>query len=143
MFITPLKLREAVLRARSEGRTYEEIAALLGIGRATVNRILRLHRETNSLEPRARGGGNVSPIHGSMAELLAAIVAEMPDATVAELAAVLMKRSRTSTSRSAVQRALFRLGFSRKKSRSSPSNAIRPSTAGAEKSSARSLRKQT
>ena len=135
--ITPLKVREAVLRVRAEGRSYEETARLLGIGRATVNRILRLHRETSALEPRPRGGGNVSPIHGEMAELLAAIIAEMPDATVAELASALMKRSRTSTSRSAVQRALARLGFSRKKSHSSPSSATRLSTANAGKSSAR------
>ena len=84
--ITPLKLRAAVLRARAEGRTHEEVAALLGIGRATVNRIFRLHRETNSLEPRPRGGGNVSPIDNAVAQLLAAIVAETPDATVDELA---------------------------------------------------------
>jgi transposase len=138
-----LKLREAVVRARAEGRTYREIAELLGLGVATVNRLLRLHRETNAVDPRPRGGGNVSPIHGSMADLLSAIVAEMPDATVAELAEVLMKRSRTSTSRSAVQRALFRLGFSRKKSPSSPSNETRPRTGSGEKNSARSSRKRT
>lgn len=136
--ITPLKLREAVLRARAEGRTYDEVAALLGIGRATVNRILRLHRETNSLEPRPRGGGNVSPIHDAVADRLAAIVAEMPDATVAELAEVLMKRSGITTSRSSVTRALERLGFSRKKSASSPRSATRRRIASAGKSSARS-----
>ncbi|WP_394827307.1 helix-turn-helix domain-containing protein [Pendulispora albinea] len=136
--ITPLKLREAVLRARAEGRSYDETARLLGIGRATVNRILRLHRETSSLEPRPRGGGNTSPIHGEMARMLAAIVAEMPDATVAELASELVKRSRTQTSRSAVQRALTRLGFSRKKSRFLPPNATHSSTANSEKRSARS-----
>ena len=136
--ITPLKLREAVLRLRAEGHSYEETAKLLGIGRATVNRILRLHRETKSLEPRPRGGGNVSPIHGALAEMLTAIVDEMPDATVAELAAVLMKRSRASTSRSGVQRALARLGFSRKKSHSSPPSGTRRSTTPAGKSSARS-----
>jgi len=133
-----MKLREAVLRARAAGHSYEETAKLLGIGRATVNRILRLHRETNSLNPRPRGGGNLSPIHGALAELLAAIVSEMPDATVAELAATLMKRSHVTTSRSAVQRALFRLGFSRKKSRSSQPSATRLSIAPTEKSSARS-----
>jgi transposase len=111
---------------------------LLGIGRATVNRILRLHRETSSLEPRPRGGGNVSPIHGEMAELLATIVKEMPDATVAELTAVLIKRSRTPTSRSGVQRALARLGFSRKKSASSRSSATRRNTGSVARSSARS-----
>ena len=54
----PMKLREAVLQARDQGCSYKETAELLGIGYATVNRILRLHRETKSLEPRPRGGGN-------------------------------------------------------------------------------------
>jgi len=136
--ITPLKLRVAVLRARAEGRTYEEVATLLGIGRATVNRILRLHRETNSLEPRPRGGGNVSPIHDHVAELLAKLVAETPDATVAELAEMLMRRSRIATSRSSVTRALARLGFSRKKSPSSRRSATRQRTSNAAKNSVRS-----
>lgn len=136
--ITPLKLRAAVLRARAEGRTYEEVAALLGLGRATVNRILRLHRETSSLEPRPRGGGNVSPIHNDVADLLTTIVAEMPDATVVELAEVLMKRAGISTSRSSVTRALERLGFSRKKRPSLRRSATRRRTANAAKNSARS-----
>jgi transposase len=140
---TPIKLREAVLRARAEGRTYEEIAGLLGIGRATVNRLLRLHRETRSLEPRPRGGGNFSPIHGALADLLVAIVGERPDATVAELAAAFEARSGTETSRSGVQRALLRLGFSRKKRASSPSSATRRSTARATPSSARSSATRT
>jgi len=139
----PLKLREAVLRARAEGLTYEETATLLGIGRATVNRVLRLHRETQSLEPRPRGGGNFSPIHGALAELLVAMVNQMPDATVAELAAAFEERSGSATSRSGVQRALGRLGFSRKKSASSPSSATRRSTGRAAPSSARSSARRT
>lgn len=134
----PLKLREAVLKAREQGCSYAETAALLGIGYATVNRILRLHRETKSVEPRPRGGGNVSPIHGSMADELVKLVAEMPDATVAELTAALVERTRVSTSRSGVQRALGRLGFSRKKSPSSRLSATRRSTARDAKSSASS-----
>lgn len=134
----PLKLREAVLKARDQGCSYRQTAALLGIGYATVNRILRLHRETKSVEPRPRGGGNVSPIHGSMAEVLVKIVAEMPDATVAELTAALVERTQVTTSRSGVQRALGRLGFSRKKSPSSRSSATPRSTASGARSSASS-----
>jgi transposase len=134
----PFKLREAVLRARSQRHSYEEIAELLGIGRATVNRILRLHRETQSVIPRPAAGGNTSPIQGHVADLLARIVSEMSDATVAELTEVLVGRSGTSTSRSSVQRALTRLGFSRKKSPSSRWSATLPSTASDAENSARS-----
>ena len=66
-----MKVREAVLQARDEGCTYTETTELLGLGYASVNRILRLQRETNSLEPRPRGGGNVSLIHTPIADLLA------------------------------------------------------------------------
>lgn len=134
----PTKLREAIVRARAEGLSYEEIASMLGVGYATVNRILRLHRETSAVVPRPRGGGNVSPIHGKIEALLRSIVEEMPDATVAELTAALMAKSKTTTSRSGVQRALARLGFSRKKSRSLPWSATLPKTARGAAASARS-----
>lgn len=117
-----------MIRARAEQFSYAQIAVMLGIGYATVNRILRLHRETRSIAPRPPGGGRMSPIREKVAALLVLIVGEMPDATVAELTDALVARSGTSTSRSAVQRALGRLGFSRKKSHSSRSNATRRST---------------
>ena len=132
----PLKVRQAVLQARDQGCSYKETAELLGIGYATVNRILRLYRETKSVEPRPRGGGNVSPIHGETATQLVKLVKEMPDATVAELAAALAERSEIATSRSGVQRALGRLGFSRKKSPSSRSSGTPRNIASGGKRSA-------
>ena len=113
------RVREAIVRSRGEGLSYEEISALLGVGRATVSRVLRLQRETSSVHPRPKGGGNPSPIRGRIAELLRRIVNEMPDATVAELTEALCVRADMDTSRSSVLRALKRLGYSRKKSPSS------------------------
>lgn len=138
----PTKLREAILHARNDGLTYTAIADLLGVGVATVNRVLRLHRETKSVAPRPRGGGNFSLLHGKIARLLEGIVREMPDATVAELADALTARAKISTSRSGVQRALGRLGYSRKKSRSLPWSATPPSTASAAVPSAPSSRRR-
>src|SRR5271155_175449 len=102
-----------------EQQSYEEIAALLDVGEATVSRVLRRHRETGSVEPAPHGGGNFSPIAGKVVVLLRAIVNDLPDATVAELTKALVERSGTSTSRSSVLRALQRIGFSRKKRASS------------------------
>lgn len=115
---TPPQVRRVILRLRQEGRTYDEIAELVGVGTATVNRILRRYRETGSLKPLAPGGGNLSPLR-EVESNLKALVTAMPDATVAEMAASLRKAERLATSRSSVQRALTRLGFSRKKSPSS------------------------
>jgi transposase len=126
---TPTQLRESIIRAFHERRlSYEEIASLLGIGRATVSRVLRRHRETGAVAPRPRGGGNVSPIRGKVAERLVALVTRQPDLSVAELVAELQRRTRIRTSRSSVLRALHRLGYTRKKSGSWQSNATRQRT---------------
>jgi transposase len=132
------RVRDAIIRARALGRSYEDIAEMVGVGRATVNRILRLHRETGAIEPREPGGGNVSPIQGRVAELLCAIVLETNDATLDEITDLLVARGGIQTSRSAVARAMLRLGFSRKKSLSSPVNGTRRSAASTAKNSARS-----
>jgi len=126
--VTPLQVRRAILRARARGLSYVETASLLGIGIATVSRVLRRHRETRRLDPRPIRGGNYSPLVGEVAQALRALVDELPDATVAELTATLVARTEVSTSRPAVQRALARLGFTRKKSPSSRPSATRRST---------------
>jgi transposase len=139
MGTTSVEIRRAIVRLREEEElSYEEIAEVLGIGRATVNRVLRRHRHTGRIEPLPRGGGNKSPIHDRIASLLVAIVTRLPDATVAELADALSERASIATSRSAVQRALTRLGYSKKRLRSWRPSATRRSTDAAAASSVRS-----
>lgn len=124
-----LQTREAIVRLRRDKKlTYDEIAEALGIGRATVSRVLRRHRELGHVAAFARGGGNHSPIHGRVAELLRSIVSSMPDATILELSEALQRRARVSASESAVGRALQRLGYSKKRPRSSPASETRRST---------------
>lgn len=120
MAVTSRRVREAIVRAvENQGLTYSETAELLAVGEATVSRVLRRKRETGDVALRPRGGGYLSPLRGDVATELEALVAELPDATVAELTEELMRRTAVRTSRSAVQRALHRLGFTRKKSPSS------------------------
>jgi transposase len=123
-----IRLREAIVRAWHEERlTYAGVASLLNVGEATVSRVLRLHRETASVAPRARGGGNRSPIRDDVAKILQKIVDELPDATLDELTEALMTAVDIDTSRASVMRALHRMGFSRKKRLSPPSSEIPPS----------------
>lgn len=123
-WMTDARLRKAIVRAwHEEGLTYAQTAKRFEVGEATVNRILRLHRETGSVAPRPRGGGNRSPLHDEMAALLKRIVEELPDATIQELTDAFLKRADIQTSRSSVQRAMQRLGFSRKKRPSPRSSA--------------------
>ena len=109
-----------MVRLRKEGRTYADIAKITGVGIATVNRVLRLQRETGSTAPAKPGGGNRSPIRGKVEERLRRLVDAMPDATVREFAEALEKAERLKTSRPSVQRALKRMGYSRKKRPLSP-----------------------
>ena len=141
MHTLPIQVRLAIVGLREEGHAYEEIASALGIGVASVSRVLRRHRETGNVERLARGGGVESPIQGRVAKLLCLIVSESNDVTVEELTRALVKRARLKTSRSAVLRALVRLGFTRKKSRWWPPSGTRPSTASGTRSSARSSRR--
>lgn len=135
---TSTQIREAIIRAsRDQGLTYEAIADMLGIGRATVNRILRRKRETGSVAPLPRGGGNWSPLRGEAAIQLRALVASQADLTAAELATELRRQFGIKTSRSAVQRALARMDYTRKKSRSSQSSGTRRRTESAVRSSRR------
>lgn len=115
--ITPRKVREAIVRAHERRLSYEQIAELLGVGRATVSRTLRLHRETGDVERRPKAGGNFSVFHDHVAELLLAIVEAMPDASIRELSDAFEKQSKLSASTASVSRALRRLGYSRKKRR--------------------------
>ena len=115
---TPPQLRAVVVRLRLEGRTYAEIADVTGLGVATVNRILRLQRETGSTEPKSPGGGNFSPLRGRVEKKIKQLVDALPDSTIAKLTAALERAERLATSTSSVQRALKRMGYSRKKSAS-------------------------
>jgi transposase len=120
----PEKVRVAVVRAVEQKRmTYAETAEMLGIGVASVNRILRRHRENGSVAPKPKAGGRMSPIAGDVADELQAFVRTTPDATVREMLDALVATTGVATSLSAMKRALHRLGFSRKKRSSSRPNA--------------------
>ena len=142
MAIVPDQVREAIVRAVDErGLTYQATADLFGVGHATVNRELSRYRRTRTVKALPRGCGWASPIHGRIADLLTRIVSTMSDATVAELTEALQTRGKVQTTRSSVQRALHRLGFSRKKSRSWQLNETHPNGERFARSSARGSRR--
>jgi transposase len=125
----PDKIRVAVVRAvEQKGMTYAETADMLGIGVASVNRILRRHRETGSVAPKPKAGGRTSPIVNEVADELEELVRATPDATIQEMLDALVASTGVATSLSAMKRALHRLGFSRKKRSSSRPSATKRTT---------------
>jgi|SRR6185295_6931484 len=114
-------LRERVVRAVEAGdETREEIAERFGVGPTFIKKMLKQKRETRSIAPLPHGGGRQRVYVGVTLERLKQALIDTPDATLEEL------RDKTCKSASimAVHRALERLGFRRKKSRSGPPSRI-------------------
>ncbi len=115
-----LDLRSRVVRAYADGEgSYEDLAGRFGIGRATVNRYLRLDRQGGSLTPKATGGSK-SIFSEDDIESIHFIVLAQPDITLAELREKFIADGGAErVSISTLWRAVGRLGLTRKKSRSS------------------------
>lgn len=131
-------LRARIVETYERGfGSYEEVADLLGLGRATVSRVLSRYRRKGDLSPDPHGGGNPARIKPEDGNALADLVARNPDATVAELAAAWRRQTRREISRSSMLRALGRFGITLKKS---PSKHSRLSGPTSKKNAARSKR---
>lgn len=111
-------LRSRIVDAYLAGEgSYEELAERFDVARSSVYRLLKRFHRTGSVSPSAHGGGQPAKIAPDDAEVLAALVRAMPDASVQELATAWSKRH-GQLSRSAMLRALHRFALSFKKSRS-------------------------
>ncbi|MFT7578873.1 MAG: transposase [Myxococcota bacterium] len=123
-------LRERIVEARrQDAHTYERIASSLRVGRATVNRVLRIHRETGGIKAKKPGASvrtflvNDAGI-GTLHELLEAA----PDQTLAELVDSFGAASGLRVSRATMGRAVRRPGYTRKKRRFEPTHGLGPTS---------------
>lgn len=113
-------LRERVVAACvEEGLTYEEAASQFGVGYATVNRWLRLQRETQQLAPKPLPG-RTPRIDEFGQALVRKLVSERPDATIVELADAYASVVGARLAPCIMHRALVRLGLTRKKRQCTP-----------------------
>ena len=121
-------LRERVLRAHERGEGGQRgLAERFGVSVGAVNGWLRAAREEGRRAPRPMGRGP-APLGGADPGLLAALVAESDDATLAEYAAMLEARTGRRWSASALCRAMRRLGLPRKKRRCAPASRTGPTS---------------
>ena len=116
-------LRERVLAACEAGEgSQSEVARRYRAGERTLSGWLKLAREEGRRRPKPPRGGR-APVGGER-EVLAGLVAERNDATLAEYADLLADRAGVRRSPSALCRALRALGLVRKKRRSRPPSRI-------------------
>ena len=111
-------LRERVLAACEAGEGSQAVARRYRVGERTLSGWLKAAREEGRRGPKPRRGGR-APVGGEGA-VLAELVAERNDATLAEYADRLAARTGVRRSLAAVCRALKALGLVRKKRRSGP-----------------------
>jgi len=110
----PVELRLRAVAVVEQGNTHRETARRLCLSIKFVNDMVRLKRETGSLEPKPQGNpgrGKLSGVKDWVRERIAA----QPDLTIDELTARLDAEHGLKVHRSSVGRLLHRLGLSHKK----------------------------
>lgn len=80
-------LREQIIQAYEQGKTYRELALLHGIHPNTVRNLVKLKEQTGSTEPRRHGGGPARALDDAGNKLLVELRLQYPDESQGELAA--------------------------------------------------------
>jgi transposase len=133
-----LDLREKIAAAYDQKvGSQRELADLFGVGKATVERIIRRRRETGSLAPKPRAGGRTSQLDAAGLDRVRQLIARDNDLTLAELGERLEAELGVRLSVSRLCRIVAALGLPLKKSRST----TRSATASASGASAASTRR--
>lgn len=110
----PMALRERVAAYVDEGHGHREAARHFRVSPRFVNELMKLRRETDSLQPRRQGHAPGSGKLAPHADFVRGRMAEAGDLTLDELCVELEGRG-VSIHRSNVGRLLHRLGLSHKK----------------------------
>ena len=114
----PIAVRERAVAAMDDGEmTVEQVARVFRVGVRTLYDWKELLRERGSLSPRAHRSGNKARVDERGAVVVREILAQEPDSTIEETAIYFVERTNTPCSRSAMGRALQRMGLTRKKRR--------------------------
>jgi transposase len=111
-----IELRARIVEAHSNGEgSIRELAERFAVSPNTVQNYLTLYQTTGSIAPRPHGGGVPPKIDKQGLQQVRALLDEAPDATVDELADEFSRRHHIAVGRSTMDRALHRLGVTRKK----------------------------
>ena len=122
----PVELRQRVVNAYDNGEgTYEELAERFQVGRASVNRWLRLAR-AGELKPRRKQGPvpSMRKLKADHLQFLEQTIVDVPDSSAAELVQGLVEEFGLVISEATVKRARRELGFTPKRGSQGRSSEI-------------------
>jgi len=80
-----MDIRSRVIMKHEEGKRVSEIASELNVKSAFIYDMLRLFRETGSVEPKPATGGRKAAINEDVLLQLATLIQETPDMTLQEI----------------------------------------------------------
>ena len=121
-----LDLRKRIVAAVESGlETKREIAEFYDVHESFIYKLLRQQREQGHLAPLPHGGGASPKLTAADLPILFDLVAQTPDATLAELAQQLRKKTGIEVSQSTICRALQAITLTLKKRPSSPTKPTR------------------
>ena len=119
-------VREKVLQAVDEGYPRGEIVKLLGVSLATIKRYLKQRRETGTVAPKAILGRPPKKLGKLQADLVAQLQAH-DDIRLEDHCQLWEQTHGVKMSTATMSRAIKRVGWTRKKKRWVPLNAMRKS----------------
>src|SRR5262245_4030686 len=112
----PVELRERVVEAVDQQQeTVAEIAQIFGVTERYIYKLLKQRQERGDLSPLPHGGGARPKLSEEKKEKVVALVAKVPDATLAELRGEIKKQLRLEVSMGTVWNLLDALRLTRKK----------------------------
>jgi len=121
-----LAVRRRIIELFQSGLEGDDVAEIMACSPAAARRIWQRYREEGRVGPRPHAGGHTPRLDEEHKKhVLAELVAQKPDAFCRELADDLHARTGVRVCRQTIGSWLAELGFTRKKSRSSP-----PSSSG-------------
>jgi transposase len=119
-------LRTKIVDAYQRGEgTQRGLAERFGVSGTFVVDLLRRYRQTGSVAPKPRGGGQQPRLDANQLEVVTALVKKDPDATLDEMIERVAEHTGVRVSNPTMSRVLTRLGLPRKKSRSTRQSATR------------------
>jgi transposase len=93
----PVSMRERILQLYGRGKSTREIADVLGFCIAAIRRVRQRYQDRGTLEPQTHLCGRNTLLTEKRKERLLQLLAERPDATLAELGAGMDRSFGTST----------------------------------------------
>jgi transposase len=131
-----LDLRQRVLAAVDQGRAHPAVAAAFAVSTAWIRRLLQRRRQAGSIEPKPHRSGPAPKLGEAELRRLRELVAQQPDATLAEL----RQRLGAPVGLMTVCRALRKLRLPLKKRPTGPPSRTGPTSRGSGPSTGRPSR---